>query len=334
MGVLFWLHVKRLQRPMMLPPRPLMWTVIGLLTAVAIARPLVMAPRANPFEQAAAVPVDLFVAVWVPFTESWRGGEVLTLFVVAFVALLVWPALSTRRGANPLPPSGVDEEICTGCTQCSIDCPYGAIEMTARADDRPTLVARVDPDLCVSCGICAGSCAPMGVGPPGRTGRDQLAVTHAFLEHATRPSTGVVVIACDHGAGPMTPALEAAGATVQSVTCAGNLHTSVIERLLRGGMDGVLILACPPRDCWNREGPRWLSERIYHDREAELQARVPRTRVRVVHTSAHDRTSALAALQTFAADVARLGSAPEPGDEVREPVCDTAADATGEAVLR
>ena len=33
----------------------------------------------------------------------------------------------------------------------------------------------VNPDLCVSCGICAASCAPMGVGPPGRTGRDQLA---------------------------------------------------------------------------------------------------------------------------------------------------------------
>ena len=40
------------------------------------------------------------------------------------------------------------------------------------------LVARVDPQLCVSCGICAGSCAPMGVGPRGRIwiARDQLLI--------------------------------------------------------------------------------------------------------------------------------------------------------------
>ena len=44
------------------------------------------------------------------------------------------------------------------------------------------MVARVDPDLCVSCGICAGSCAPMVVGPPGRSGRDQLAQVRANLD--------------------------------------------------------------------------------------------------------------------------------------------------------
>ena len=54
--------------------------------------------------------------------------------------------------------------------------------MVAREDDRPTLIARVDPARCVSCGICAGSCAPMGIGPPGRSGRDQLAATRALLE--------------------------------------------------------------------------------------------------------------------------------------------------------
>ena len=33
------------------------------------------------------------------------------------------------------------------------------------------LIARVDPHLCVSCGICAGSCAPMGVGPDPESAR-------------------------------------------------------------------------------------------------------------------------------------------------------------------
>jgi Pyruvate/2-oxoacid:ferredoxin oxidoreductase delta subunit len=200
MGVVFWLHVKRLQRPLLLPPRPLMWTVIGALTAAAVAFPIVMAPEANPFVRAEAVPVDLFVALWLPVTHALSGGQVLLLVLAAAAALLVVPGLTARRGAHVPPPSFVDEDICTGCTQCSIDFPYGAIEMVARSDDRPTLVAHVDPDLCVSCGICAGSCAPMGVGPAGRTGRDQLAAP--FLHAAPAVPGGVVVIGCDRGGSP------------------------------------------------------------------------------------------------------------------------------------
>ena len=327
MGVVFWLHVKRLQRPLLLPPRPLMWTVIGLLAAVAAVRPLVMAPEANPFITPAEVPIDLFVAFWVPLGASLDAGQVLLVVAVTFAALLLVPALTTRRGAAALPPSFVDEEVCTGCTQCSIDCPYGAIEMIARRDQRPTLVAHVDPDLCVSCGICAGSCAPMGVGPEGRTGRDQLAQVHAFLDTTGIQVGSIVVVGCEHGAGRSAAALEAEGATFQPVSCAGNLHTSVIERYLRAGAGGVLILACPPRDCWTREGPRWLHERVYHDREAELQARVPRTRVRIAHVNAHEQPLALAALRVFAADVAAL-EAPVGHDEpAAEPVCEPSVEA-------
>jgi ferredoxin len=331
MGVIFWLHVKRLQRPLLLPPRPLMWTVIGLLTAVAVVRPLVMAPRANPFVLPTDVPVDLFVAAWVPLTQSLGGGQVLLILVGSLVVLLMFPALTKRRGASAPSPSLVDEEICTGCTQCSIDCPYGAIEMIARTDHRPTLVAHVDPDLCVSCGICSGSCAPMGVGPTGRTGRDQLADLHAFPGLTDDWSRGIVVVGCDHGAGRFAAAIEAEGAAFRGVPCAGNLHTSVIERLIRGGAAGVLVVACPPRDCWNREGPRWLTDRVYHDREAELQARVPRARVRIAHANAHERPIAVAALRSFMADVAGLG--PHAGGEAPEsaPVCDTT---TQEEVLR
>ena len=120
----------------------------------------------------------------------------------------------------------------------------------------------------------------MGVGPPGRTGRDQLEGVRAFLADPARRPGEVVAIACDHGAGRVAAELAEEGAVVYPVDCAGNLHTSVVELLVRGGASGVLVLPCPARDCRNREGPRWLVQRMFEGREAELQDRVDRRRVR------------------------------------------------------
>jgi coenzyme F420-reducing hydrogenase delta subunit/NAD-dependent dihydropyrimidine dehydrogenase PreA subunit len=203
----------------------------------------------------------------------------------------------------------VDESICVGCRQCALDCPYEAIVMLPRTDGRADEVARVVADRCVSCGICAGSCAPMGVGPPGRTGRDQLAEARAFVARPSRRQAGgeLVVVTCAQGAGAFASRLAADDVAVYPVNCAGNLHTSVIELLIRSGSAGVLVLACPPRDCWNREGPKWLNERVYHDREAELQERVDRRRVRIAWASAGEVDSAVAALRDFRSALQTIG---------------------------
>ena len=328
MGVVFWLHVKRLPRPAILPPRPLMWTTIGLLTAVALVWPLRMVPEADAFVRPATIPSDLFFAWWMPIALRFGDRTALSVAGLVSMALVAVPLFTRRRGVSQPAPSTVDEDICTGCTQCSLDCPYGAIEMQPRTGRRSPVVAHVDPDLCVSCGICAGSCAPMGVGPPGRTGRDQIAQVQAFLADEARRVGEIVVIACTHGAGAHPNRLRAEGAAVYEVSCAGNLHTSVIELLVRGGMGGVLVIACPPRDCWNREGPRWLSERMYHEREAELQARVPRERVRLAYASAHEAAETVEALRGFRRDVTLLGHP----DVEHRPEADTTCEPTETAV--
>ena len=90
-----------------------------------------------------------------------------------------------------------------------------------------------------------------------------------------------------------------------SIPCAGSLHTSVIERFVRSGV-GVLVVSCNPGDCWNREGVRWLDERIHHDREAELKARVDRRLVRVGHAGAGEPGRVAALLEEFRSDLARV----------------------------
>lgn len=193
--------------------------------------------------------------------------------------------------------------------------------MVERDDDRPSLVALVDPSRCVSCGICAASCAPMGVGPPGRTGRDQLADLRNELADFERPAR-IVAVCCAQAPSSHVDAIRVRGARVRTVSCVGNLHSSVVELLIRDGAPGVIVFGCPPRDCVNREGPKWLVERLFNDREAELQERVDRRRVRVGTLAPGDLAQSLAAYDAFASDIDTL-RAPVQEDEVQlDLVCD------------
>jgi Pyruvate/2-oxoacid:ferredoxin oxidoreductase delta subunit/coenzyme F420-reducing hydrogenase delta subunit len=304
MGVGLWLHVSRLARPALLPPRRLTWAIILALTAASVLLAAPLGQGADPFLLPQTTPINLVVAWWLPLTERVSPGLVWSVILAGGAFAILIPRLARRPREGSWAPSVVDQRLCTGCNQCPQDCPWDAITMVTRQDDRPTLVASVDPTRCVSCGICAGSCPPMGVGPPGRTGRDQMADLRTVLQGAeTHPLTA---ICCSQGPAGHIAALEARGARIHLVTCAGNLHSSVIELCLRSGSTGVLVCTCPPRNCVGREGPKWVDQRLYHDREAELQERVNRRRLRVAVLAAGNLTETLNAFDALARDVAEL----------------------------
>jgi ferredoxin len=330
MALVLWLHVSRVSRPVLLPPRRLSIALVALLVGISLAWPMGMQPQADPFHLPRDIEVDLFYAFWLPLVRPLSGGWALVVLVVLGSLIALVPLVTRRRGPAAPPPSVVDEAVCTGCVQCSLDCPYEAITMLTRAPGgRSELVARVDPALCVSCGICAGSCGPMAVGPAGRTGRDQLADVRARIALGQVTPGQIVVACCDRGGRHWAGQLEAAGAMVHQADCAGSIHSSVVEILVRAGAGGVLLLACPPRDCWNREGPRWMSERMFHGRDAELKPRVDRRRVRIAHVSPTDAAGALQALRAFAGDMERLDRPSADDDLSVDGECVTADD-TGE----
>ncbi len=309
-----WLHVSRVARPVLLPPRPLLWTTVGLLAAAAILLPVRLGPGADLLRLPGEVALNVFYSFWLPAAYSAPPVLVWAVGGAAALALLAVPFLTRPREDRRPEPSFVSSRLCTSCEQCYVDCPYDAIRMVDRTDGRVGLVAQVNPASCVSCGICAGSCAPMGVGPPGRTGRDQLARVREFVAQGGFGPGDIVLVACGRSAGSTR---ASNGAPPFPVSCAGNLHSSVVEYLVRAGARGVLVVACPPRDCWGREGPRWLVERLFNQREAELKARVDRRRVRVVYASAFDRRTLETALDGFARALADLDApAGESGIEV------------------
>jgi Pyruvate/2-oxoacid:ferredoxin oxidoreductase delta subunit/coenzyme F420-reducing hydrogenase delta subunit len=317
-----WVHLSRLSRPKLLPPRRLWVGALVLLAAVAAWAPAGIGAAADLSALPGRAPLDLFYAFWLPAVEQlapWAGAA---LWLLGFAALCSAPWVWRPRRA--IGTSSVDEGHCTGCTTCYLDCPYEAIAMVKRSDfsvQRSELVARVDPSRCVGCGICSASCAPMGVGPAGRTGRDQLAWTRDVAAAAGRRE--VWVLACRTG---MDPGLSLPdGVALEGVNCGGAVHAAVIERLLRDSAAGVLLVTCPPRNCSFREGPKWAQARLFEGREADLSPRVDRRRVRLVGLAGGDTRGLMREIAAFRASLATLETRPE-GDFDLTALCERAAD--------
>ncbi len=305
--LILWIHVSRLARTYLWPPRRLLWGMIGALTALSVLWPATLAPEADPLRVPTDVSLDVFYGFWLPWARTVPPELTWLLITAVLVALVAVPWM-TRPPPEATKASVVDPKFCTGCEQCYHDCPYEAISMVPRDDDRPYPVGVVDPAKCVSCGICAGSCAPMGVGPPGRTGRDQLPAVKQFIARVRPTEDHIVLVACSRSAAGWG-AERVGDAPVLAVDCAGDMHSSVVEYLVRAGAGGVVVASCPPRDCWNREGVAWMEARLFEGREAELKERVDRTRVRVVYAAEGERTVLAEAVDRFRSEIRGLDGA-------------------------
>ena len=316
-ALFLWVHVSRLARAQLLPPKPLMWGAVALVATVALAWPPPLGPEADLLRQPGRVPTDWAYGFWLPAARSMAAGWVWVAGGVVVLAILLVPLLTKPRAGKAPQPSWVNPRYCTGCEQCYVDCPYEAISMVERDDGRDGLVGLVDPAKCVSCGVCAGSCAPMGVGPPGRTGRDQLARVNDFVAQVRPGPHDLVVVGCMHGAAGRIAAEEADAAGSNGtgslrmfpIGCVGNLHTSAIEYLVRAGAGGVVIAACPPRDCRSREGVKWFDERVWSGRDAELQDRVDRSRITVVYAGSGEGRVLRDAVRRFRSRVVSMEAA-------------------------
>jgi ferredoxin/coenzyme F420-reducing hydrogenase delta subunit len=311
-GVLVWVHIARVARPVLLPARPVLWGSLLALTLLAVVWPLSMAPAADLLRLPQRVPTDWFFAFWLPVTQRLPAWSIWPIGAALLGACVAIPWLTRPRPSALPAPATVDERTCTGCEQCVHDCPYDAIAMVARTDGREGMVARVTTDLCTSCGICIGSCPPMAISALGVSGRDQLAETRAFLaEHQPGPSD-VVIVGCSWSGARAEAARS--GAKFLSVPCIGAMHSSTVEFLLRGGAGGVLVAGCPEHDGRTREGVTWTEERLFQGRLADLKPRVDRSRIRLVQAALGEHVLLHDSVRAFAAEIEALAATED--DEV------------------
>lgn len=330
-GLLIWIHTSRVARAGVLPPRRLSIGVVAALFALSVLWPIEMASQADLLRLPRDVPLDMFFGFWIPLSGHVPSFVVWLAGLLVATLLMLVPVLSRPRGESVPGKSVVNERQCTGCEQCMHDCPYGAILMFDRTDGRDGIVARVDPELCVSCGICTGSCAPMALGPVDRTGRDQLAEVREWLGVNRPGGRDIVLVGCTWGAA-WTGSPGSVRVHQFPISCAGNLHTSTVEFIVRSGAGGVLIATCPERDCRGREGTKWLHQRLFEGREAELKERVDRRRLRVIEAAAGNPGALRSAMVEFQAHVAALAIAEGEADVDLMALCDRVASTDTDAV--
>lgn len=292
LGMIFgvWVHTAKMARATWFPHRRLYLSLALLLGVGGALWPAPLDVKADLL----SIPQHFQLSGPFGFWLMWAFKNPVSVALGFFgmtVFLFILPGILRPSVKRRPPSSDLDPAKCHGCTQCVVDCPYEAIQMVPRKTE-PWIseqIASVDPDLCVSCGLCAASCGPMTIGPLGRKGTDQYQTAKRFVsglqEAGLDLSQEKVIVGCLNQPSVLSRLEKITALRGQSrvypVACMGTLHMGTIGYLAVYFKD-VILAACPERNCTNKDAFMLLRDRLSGKREPGLPGRVESSRVHLL----------------------------------------------------
>ncbi|MEX0648684.1 MAG: cytochrome b N-terminal domain-containing protein [Balneolaceae bacterium] len=278
-GIAIWLHVSRLNQPLFITNFRFSALLFVSLVAVSLLFPADIEGKADLMSAPEDVTADWFYLLPLILTERLQGGVLWLIFLAGFVAASAVPWIIKRRKKDTQPV--VNQLKCNGCVQCFNDCPYNAITMIPREKGNPKkseFVAEIDHSICVSCGICVGSCDPVAIDYPELSPWEIRRKLDHWLDDEERVIDDLhVAFVCGNSAGSLLTidpdsglCREMPGYLVCTLPCAGWIHPSLIERALKKGAKGILVMGCES-DPDFRLGAGWLDDRMEGERHPEFR---------------------------------------------------------------
>lgn len=311
--IILWVHLQRVTKPRINPPRGLAIGTFVSMLVLSLAYPAVSQGPADLARVPGDIGLDWFYLPLYPLFETLPGT---LTWSAAGVALFIFISIPWLPPMRKPAAAAVNLKNCNGCVRCFDDCPYNAIMMAPRSDGRPFAAeAVVTPSLCVGCGICAGSCptsTPFRRATELLPGIDlpdmPLADVRAKLADMGSVPEGqgrVLVVGCDHG--PALRSIEGTGVATLSLRCVGQLPPSFIDYVLsRKLADGVVLTGCSENSCHARRGIDWTEQRLARERDPQLRKRVPRERLRVFWAGRSGRRRLRNIVAHFAEELAAM----------------------------
>jgi quinol-cytochrome oxidoreductase complex cytochrome b subunit/coenzyme F420-reducing hydrogenase delta subunit len=311
--IFLWVHLQRVSKPRINPPRGLAIGVMASLLLLSLIHPAVSQGPADLAMVPGTIGLDWFYLPLYPILETWPGP---LTWGGAGVILVLFCSIPWLPPMRRTPVAEVNLENCNGCTRCAEDCPYNAISMHMRSDGLPfESEAVVDPSMCVSCGICVGACptaTPFRRASELVAGIDlpdcPVAELRQQVEKVCQPFRGknrILMFGCNHGVS--LSGLDQENVRFIQLRCIGQLPPSFIDYVLSKKLaDGVVLTGCSDNGCHARFGARWTDARIARERDPQLRRRVPRERLRMLWAGRAGRGKLDALLRAFADDLEAL----------------------------
>ncbi len=331
---ILWIHLQRVSRPRMNPPRGLAVGTFVMLLVLSFVYPATSQAPADLGVVVASVDLDWFYLFGYPLMDMWSGWFVWAFAGTLTLMLAILPWMPPMRRSQA---AAVHLERCNGCTRCVDDCPFNAITMEPRSDGLPfDQEAVVNPSLCVACGICGGACPTAtpfrrrGALVPGIELADRT--LEKLRDEVDRISEGlsgdrrVLVFGCDHGVN--VKGIEIENVATTSLTCIGALPPSFIDYVLsRKLADAVFLAGCGEGECYNRLGIMWTERRITRQRDPYLRARVDRDRIGTCWAASGEGSRLEHAIATFAENIPTASKARDDPDSQPPPIEGATIDA-------
>jgi quinol-cytochrome oxidoreductase complex cytochrome b subunit len=276
-----WLHVLRINGPEVNPPRVLMSGSLLAMLLLSLVFPALSQGQADLASVPGSLGLDWYYLLIYPLINSWDVGWVWALLAGISLLLAAAPWLPPKR---PQRVVEVSLDNCNGCERCVVDCPFGALTMEPRSDGKAyETEAVVDPELCLSCGICVGACPTAtpfrkrsdlvpGIDLPDHSMAKLREEIHQAVSTLIS-SQRVLVFSCDDGTN--LDHLADSRTAVIRLSCMAQLPPSFLDYVLsRNFVDGVFMAGCISEACQYRFGADWTAQRINRQRDPRLRKRV------------------------------------------------------------